>query len=105
MQTALDEFKAEKQLVPTWIPEGYAETDVTVTQTPTQRIFTAVYLSGDQTIRIHIANYIISHPSEIEQSASLLEIYESAGVQYYIFSHHDQLTAVWVDESYEFYIM
>ena len=90
LQTALDEFKAEKKLVPTWIPEGYAETDVTVTQTPTQRIFTAVYLSGDQTIRIHIANYISSHPSEIEQSASLLEIYEAAGVQYYIFSNHDQ---------------
>ena len=105
LQTALDEFKAEKKLVPTWIPEGYAETDVTVTQTPTQRIFTAVYLSGDQTIRIHIANYISSHPSEIEQSASLLEIYEAAGVQYYIFSNHDQLKAVWIDESYEGYIV
>lgn len=101
LQTALDEFKTEKKLVPTWLPEGYVETDVAVSQTPTQRIFSAVYLSDNQTIRIRIANYLGSHPSEIEQSEDLVEIYEVGGVSYYIFQNVDQLKAAWVVENYE----
>lgn len=101
LQTALDEFKTERKLVPTWLPEGYVETDVAVSQTPTQRIFSAVYLSNNQTIRIRIANYLGSHPSEIEQSEDLVEIYEVGGVSYYIFQNVDQLKAAWVVENYE----
>lgn len=106
LKTALDEFNTEKKLVPTWLPEGYVETDVTVDQSPTQRRFTAICTSPDgNTIRIRIADYLGSHPSEIEQSEDLIEVYEAAGVQYYIFNNYDQVKAVWVNESYECYII
>ena len=101
----MEDFETKLKLAPTWLPEGYMETDVTVTQSPTQRVFSAVYLFGDQTVRIRIADYINSHPSEIEQSDSLIEVYEAAGVQYYIFNNYDQIKAVWVNGSYECYIM
>ena len=45
LQAALAEFNTEKKLVPTWLPEGYVESDVTVDQSPTQRRFTAICLS------------------------------------------------------------
>jgi len=105
LQATLEDFETKLKLAPTWLPEGYMETDVTVTQSPTQRVFSAVYLFGDQTVRIRIADYINSHPSEIEQSDSLIEVYEAAGVQYYIFNNYDQIKAVWVNGSYECYIM
>lgn len=101
LQTALDEFKTEKKLVPTWLPEGYVETDVAVSQTPTQRIFSAKYEGNGKSLRIRIADYLSAHPSEIEQSDSLIEIYEVAGVSYYIFQNVDQLKAAWVVENYE----
>lgn len=101
LQTALDEFKTEKKLVPTWLPEGYVETDVAVSQTPTQRIFSAKYDGNGKSLRIRIADYLSAHPSEIEQSDSLIEIYEVAGVSYYIFQNVDQLKAAWVVENYE----
>lgn len=101
LQSALDEFNTEKKLVPTWLPEGYAETDMSVSQTPTQRIFSAKYEESDSSLRIRIANYINSHPSEIEQSEDLVEIYEVAGIDYYIFENNGQLQAAWVNGSYE----
>lgn len=101
LQTALDEFKTKKKLVPTWLPAGYVETDVAVSQTPTQRIFSAKYEGNGKSLRIRIADYLSAHPSEIEQSDSLIEIYEVAGVSYYIFQNVDQLKAAWVVENYE----
>ena len=102
LQSALDEFNTEKKLVPTWLPEGYAETDVTVDQSPTQRRFTAICTSTDgNTIRIRIADYLSSHPSEIEQSEDLIEIYEMADIDYYIFENNGQLQAAWVNGNYE----
>lgn len=102
LQTALDEFNTEKKLVPTWLPEGYVETDVTVTQSPMQRRFIAVYTSPDgDTIRIRIAGYLGDKPFEIEQSDSLLEVYEKGGIQYYIFGNEGQLQTAWINENYE----
>lgn len=105
LQASLDEFKTELKLVPTWLPEGYAETDVTVTQTPTQRRFIAKYESDAGSIQIRIADYLGGHPSEIEQSEAVVEVYEVGGVPYYIFNNYDQIKAVWINENFESYIM
>ena len=52
-------------------------------------------------MRFRIANYINSQPSELEQSEDLVEIYEVAGIDYYIFENNGQLQAAWVNGSYE----
>ena len=104
LQGALDDYKITVSLVPTYMPEGYVESDVRVAESPTQRLFSAKYVSGDNTIRIRIADYLDTCPSQIEQSDSLLEIYTSSGVDYYIFNNYDQMKAVWIIENYECYI-
>lgn len=88
-------------LVPTWIPEGYTESDVKIQDTPKQRIFQANYKCGKSSIRIKIANYLDSHPVQVEHSESLIEVYSSNGIQYYIFNNHDMLKAVWIREHFE----
>ena len=105
LQTLLDLHDVDTALVPSWIPEGYIEVDVSVEETPKQRRFAAKYQSGDDKIRIRIADYLDTAPSQIEQSDSLIEVYQSNGVDYYIFNNYDQIKAVWITDSYECYIM
>lgn len=104
LQDALMENKVTLAIVPTWIPDGYIESDVKIQDTPKQRIFHSKYQNGDETIVIRIAEYLNSSPMQIEQSESLIEIYSSNGIQYYIFDNHDMLKAVWIRENFECYI-
>ena len=105
LQAILELHGVDVALVPTWIPEGYTEVDVSVEETPKQRRFAAKYQSGDDKIRIRIADYLDTAPSQIEQSDSLIEVYQSNGVDYYIFNNYDQIKAVWINDSFECYIM
>ena len=105
LQDALDDYDIILPLVPTWIPEGYCEVDVRVEDTPKQRRFASVYQSGDDTIRIRIVDYLDSSPTQVEQSDSIIEVYSTNGIDYYIASNYDQLRAVWLNENYECCIM
>ncbi len=104
LQEALYNYDIVVEIVPTWIPDRYIESDVKIQDTPKQRIFQAKYECGEKSIRIKIADYLDSFPEQIEQSDSLLEIYKSAEVDYYIFENEGQLQAVWTNESFECYI-
>lgn len=104
LQEALDTYNITLKLAPTWMPENYVEADVKTTQTPTQRLFVARYKHVDSEIKVRIADYLDSHPLQIEQSDSFLEIYTQAGIDYYIFKDNDQLRAAWVNGSFECYI-
>ena len=75
-----------------------------IQDTPGQRIFQAKYAYGEDSIRIKISDYLMDYPEQIEQSNDLIEIYNHAGVDYYIFSNYDQLRAVWINENLECYI-
>lgn len=105
LQDALDNYDIMTALVPTWMPNDYVEGDVRITDSPMQRAFTVVYESGNSTIRIRIADYLDTFPAQIEYSDSLIEMYTSGEVDYYIFNNHDQLKAVWINENYECYII
>lgn len=104
LQEALNKNNVTALLVPTWMPDGYQEGDVQITITPKHRAFTTIYFHDDDTIRIRIADYLDSFPSQIEQSDSLIEIFESGGIDYYIFDNEGQIQAVWINENFECYI-
>ena len=104
LQKALDIYKITLKLAPTWFPENYVEADVKTTETPTQRMFIARYKRDNCEIKVRIADYLDSHPLQIEQSDLFLEIYKQAGIDYYIFKDNDQLRAAWINESFECYI-
>ena len=104
LQDALDKYKIDCRLVPSWIPEGYTEADVQTKETPKQRFFTAQYMRGEDSIRIRIADYLDDLPVQVEQSDALIEVYTCGEVKYYIFDNNGQLQAVWINEHYECYI-
>lgn len=104
LQDALDSYNITLNLAPSWFPENYEESDIKTVETPAQRQFVARYKDGDNEIKIRIADYLNLQPEQIEQSNSVLEIYECAGIDYYIFNDNGQLRAAWVNGSFECYI-
>lgn len=104
LQELLLDYRISIPLAPTWIPDGYEECDVRAFETPKQRQFVVSYQHGNEMIKVWITDYLDSHPDQIEQSDSLIEIYTSAGVDYYIFNNEGLLRAAWIRDNYECYI-
>lgn len=104
LQEMLDRYNITTELVPSWIPEGYIEESIKNVDTPKQRQYVAKYKCSDKVIKIWIADYLGEYPSQIEQSESTLEVYESGGVKYYLFEDVDQIRAAWIRDSFECYI-
>lgn len=104
LQEALDSYNITSPIIPTWIPEGFIEGEVRITQSPKHRSFVTNFQYEDQIIIMRIAEYLDGFPLQIEQSSSLLEVYTSNGVDYYIFDNYDILEVVWLNEQFECYI-
>lgn len=104
LQEALEQQNIHLALAPTWLPDGYSENDVRITDSPKHRSFITNYENGDRTIIIRIAEYLDSFPVQIERSEALIEIYSCNGIDYYIFANYDILEAAWITENYECYI-
>lgn len=101
LQEALDKQNITIELVPTWLPDGYVEDEVQITQTPKQRLFVTKYQNGDNIIRVRIADYLDTHPAQVEQSDSLIEVHTHSEIDYYIFENEGILQVVWINENFE----
>ena len=104
LQNALDDYDITQKLVPQWMPKGYTETEVKVWDTPRQRQFVAQYQNGQKKIKIRIANHLDADSLQMEQSASVIEVYEKNGIKYYIIDNEDRLEIAWGVDSFECYI-
>lgn len=101
LQEALEKGKVTEPLVPTWIPDGYALTDIAVEQSPVKKVYRAIYTKEEKALRITVQDYINRDPIYVEQSEGLVEEYEVSGITYYLFSDIDAVKAVWIYGSYE----
>ena len=104
LQEALDKHNVTTPLVPNWLPQGYTEDTVKTFDTPKQRQYVAKYKNGEKVIKVWIEDYLDSDPVQIEQDETVVEVYESNGVKYYIFSDIDSLQVAWVRDNYACYI-
>ena len=104
LQEALQKANIEEKLVPTWIPDGFELTEITVQETPARNVYAAIYQCGDSTLKIIIRNYLNADPQYIEQSDDFIETYTVSNITYHLFSNYDTSRAVWIIDSYECYI-
>lgn len=105
LQEALEQGGATAWLAPTWAPETFKIVDITVNQTPLQKIYRAQYANGDQELIVTVREYLYDKPLYVEQSEGLIEEYEVNGITYYLFSDINVVKAVWINGSYECNIM
>ena len=104
LQDLLCRYGIDDLYVPTWIPDGYSLMDIIVDDNPLQSTYLAIYQSEDKLLKVFIQSYVDEQPEQIEMSDELVNIYTVSGVDYYIFSNHNQNRAVWISNSYECYI-
>lgn len=104
LQDTLENNGERSDIVPTWIPDGFTLTDISVVESPQKRVYTAIYDKKDATIRITVRSFLSSNPANIEINDDLVELYESAGTDYYIFINDQMLKAIWHIDSHECFI-
>lgn len=100
-QEALEYGKITTPLAPTWIPDGYELSDITVEITPLRKIYTAIYANEEKTLSIIVRDYLDGDPVFLEQSEDLVEEYKALGITYYLFENNKQVQAIWIVDSYE----
>ena len=98
---ALKQNKVDVALSPTWIPDGYTLTSITVERTPLQKVYTAIYHNGDKALRVVVFEHLTSDPEYVEQGEGLIETYEAAGIKYYLFANNSRTLAVWINGPFE----
>lgn len=102
LQEKLDQYGIDTALAPTWLPEDYSKETVEIKETPYQRQFYADYKNDENAkIEVWITDYLDSYPVQIEQSSATVEVYESGGIQYYIFENMNRLYAAWINGHFE----
>lgn len=105
LQQALDEYKITQALAPTWLPDGYILSEIIVERTPMEISFYALCeASDDSSLTISIRQVLSGIPEKVEKSEGFVEIYESSGVAYHLFSNYEKRKASWVVAEFECYI-
>lgn len=99
----LKEKGVDSLMFPTYIPDGF-QTEESYLYHPDELDvidFTVWYVNGDHDISFNILYG--EEPSKIyEKDVQSVEIYTSAGIEYYIFSNNGRTSAAWHTESLEY---
>lgn len=104
MAQILADYGVPSAIVPHWVPEGFSFETVNIEETPIQESYLAIFTGDAGTLRISFRSFLTEDDEHVEQSGELLEIYETGGIQYYIFEDNELLQAAWYSENYECYI-
>ena len=95
LQDALDKKNITQKLIPTWLPDGYVNTDLKILETPRVRNINAIYEKDGSELIIKIRQTIGVQAEQVEKNDDLLEVYVVDGVEYYIFSNTETLQVAW----------
>ena len=101
LEEALLKKKVDVPLAPKWIPAGYILTDITIEETPMQKVYAALYQGEKAYLKITIFEYMNTDPEYVEQTEGLVETYDVLGITYYLFENNSRTQAVWINGSFE----
>ena len=95
LQDALSKLSVTQKLIPTWLPDGYINKDLQMSQTPRVRHIIAIYEKDGSELIIKIRQTIGVQAPQVEKNDDFIELYVVDGVEYYIFSNTETLNAAW----------
>lgn len=100
-QEVLQKNGRSLSIVPSYIPDGFALTEVIVDKSPIQETFLAVYSSENSIFKISVQLFMTGRPEQIEMSENFSEIYTHSETDYYLFTNNLESQAVWITDTYE----
>jgi hypothetical protein len=101
LHSALDAYGVAGKILPTYLPEGYVQTDFETADNATGgTLYIAMYENGTNTL---VYQYISSASGggEYMKDEGNPEVYTAGGVEHYIFTNVGQYEAVWRNEGFE----
>lgn len=101
LQEALEKGEITTLLAPRWFPDGFELVDIRVERTPIKKAYLAIYMNGEQSLRVTVQDYSDKAPVYVEQSEGLVEEYKVSGITYYLFKNNKRTQAVWIVDSFE----
>ena len=101
LQELLLENNIDPNIIPPTVLDGFVLERLEKDITPAQEVYRAFYLFGDRRLTIRVRSYLHGDPENVEISEDLLEIYNHAGIEFYVFSNMEQTRAVWITGSYQ----
>ena len=101
LQDVLLKNSRDVYMLPAWIPPGFILDIVEKENTPIKEVYLAIYLRGENELRIRVQNHIATDIQNIEIKEESPEIYSVSGVDYFIWENSDQLQVIWLVGSYE----
>lgn len=102
-QEALDAYGITEVSAPTWIPEGYVLSQVTVYCFPEWDItrLTAEYSNGTNNLIVKFESHLDEPASQIEKTDAPVETFAVNDMTVYLLENSKNNTAAWVTEHFE----
>lgn len=102
LQSALCEYGITEKLVPTYIPNGYEQTEFYVDTSNRCTLFTSVLDNGNDTIIIQIRQYSSAKDrADYEKDIEDPEVYTIDDIPHYIMTNMGEYRAIWVNGMHE----
>ena len=107
LQEALDDYGITEVTAPTWFPEGYTLTKLSVTNIEgiDRFILNANYENGESLLAVTITRYSNEPTIQVEKTDTIVESIEINGITFHFIENADNHAVAWATEHYECYIL
>ena len=107
LQEALDDYGITEVTAPTWFPEGYVLTELSVASYDNLNVFAlnAKYENDGNLLSVSITRYTDESVKQVEKTDTIVESTEINGTIFHFIENTDSYTVAWVTELYECYIV
>ena len=106
LQEALDDCGVTEITAPTWFPEGYVLTGISIVniEAAGRFILRADYENDGRLLGIEIVRYSDKPAQQVEKTDTIVESIEINGTTFHFIENADNHTVAWATEHYECYI-
>ena len=106
LQDALDYYGITEVTAPTWLPEGYELTGISVTDIPDANYFVldASYGNGAEALCFNISCYTDIPDKQVEKEGTIVKTFDHDGVTFSIIENEESRIIAWTTEQYECYV-
>jgi len=98
---ALDANGVDDGVAPTWLPEGFTLSELSISPTPNRSLFLSLFENGDRELIIQVV--ILTEPlvHRYEMDEDLVESYLRNGIEHHIMMNNRKINVLWGSEFYE----
>lgn len=95
---------AERNVVPTWLPNGYKLKQLETQKQPECITVFAIFVDAEHEILINVMVFTSTPNTEYQKGSETVELFEQNGIKHYIVKNDETWTATWVIDNIECFL-